>query len=255
MTNLPIREGGCQCGAIRYRAEGEPLLAALCHCSMCRRASAAPAVAWAMYPQGQVTFLQDQPKTYASSNEARRGFLFVAARRSASPRRFCPASSISRSAVSIRRKRCRRRCTTGNRSACRGCTLPTTCRASPSFRRLLRCLPRALARSRQRAHTHENHDTDRGGNRELNELAARSVGEQREGKNARQHSDYRPERRDEPCGRDIGTTAQRDQRDASGDVHDHARARRERDRGQERAGHCREPYEHGHSRRSRHAAS
>ncbi|HEV8331433.1 MAG TPA: hypothetical protein VGQ22_08445 [Steroidobacteraceae bacterium] len=39
MTN--VREGGCQCGAIRYRAEGEPLLAALCHCFMCRRAPAA----------------------------------------------------------------------------------------------------------------------------------------------------------------------------------------------------------------------
>ena len=72
MTNF--REGGCQCGAIRYRAEGEPLLTALCHCSMCRRASAAPAVAWAMYRQEQVQFLKEQPATYASSAEALRGF-------------------------------------------------------------------------------------------------------------------------------------------------------------------------------------
>ena len=72
MTN--VREGGCQCGAIRYRAEGEPILAALCHCSMCRRASAAPAVAWAMYPQAQVTFLKGEPAAYASSAEAQRGF-------------------------------------------------------------------------------------------------------------------------------------------------------------------------------------
>ena len=49
-------------------------MAALCHCSMCRRASAAPAVAWAMYPQAQVTFLQGEPASYASSAEARRGF-------------------------------------------------------------------------------------------------------------------------------------------------------------------------------------
>ena len=55
MTNELIREGGCQCGAIRYRAVGEPVLAALCHCSSCRRASAAPTTAWAMYPQAQVT--------------------------------------------------------------------------------------------------------------------------------------------------------------------------------------------------------
>ena len=69
-----IHEGGCQCGAIRYRAEGEPILAALCHCSMCRRAHAAPAVAWAMYQREQVKFVNEQPAEYASSADARRGF-------------------------------------------------------------------------------------------------------------------------------------------------------------------------------------
>jgi hypothetical protein len=73
MTNETVREGGCQCGAIRYHAEGEPLLAALCHCSTCRRAHAAPLVAWAMYPQERVKF-QQEPAQYASSTEARRGF-------------------------------------------------------------------------------------------------------------------------------------------------------------------------------------
>jgi hypothetical protein len=72
MTN--VREGGCQCGAIRYRATGEPILKAVCHCVMCRRASAAPATAWAMYQESQVTFLEDPPASYASSAEARRGF-------------------------------------------------------------------------------------------------------------------------------------------------------------------------------------
>jgi hypothetical protein len=67
-------EGGCQCGAIRYRATGKPLLAAICHCTMCRRAHAAPAVAWAMFREGQVVFLAGAPTTYASSPGARRGF-------------------------------------------------------------------------------------------------------------------------------------------------------------------------------------
>src|SRR5512134_658588 len=69
-----IHEGGCQCGAIRYRAEGEPILAALCHCSMCRRAHAAPAVAWAMFETAQVRFAKGRPAQHASSAEARRGF-------------------------------------------------------------------------------------------------------------------------------------------------------------------------------------
>lgn len=66
--------GGCQCGAVRYGIVGEPLMVALCHCSMCRRASAAPAVAWAMFRQEQVRFATGVPAAYASSPEAQRGF-------------------------------------------------------------------------------------------------------------------------------------------------------------------------------------
>jgi hypothetical protein len=69
-----VLEGGCQCGAVRYRIAGEPVLAALCHCSMCRRANAAPAVAWAMYEQAQVAFLAASPAVYESSPGSRRGF-------------------------------------------------------------------------------------------------------------------------------------------------------------------------------------
>jgi len=67
-------EGGCQCGAIRYKISGRPLTAALCHCAMCRRANAAPAVAWAMFGESQVAFTKGSPTTYASSAEAKRGF-------------------------------------------------------------------------------------------------------------------------------------------------------------------------------------
>jgi len=67
-------EGGCQCGSVRYRITGSPVMAALCHCSMCRRANAAPAVAWAMYEQSQVEFLADARTRYQSSPGAERGF-------------------------------------------------------------------------------------------------------------------------------------------------------------------------------------
>jgi hypothetical protein len=69
-----LLEGGCQCGAVRYAIEGAPLLTALCHCSMCRRASAAPAVAWAMFAESQVRFTGAPPAAYASSPEGRRRF-------------------------------------------------------------------------------------------------------------------------------------------------------------------------------------
>lgn len=70
-------QGGCQCGAIRYQITGEPAMAAICHCSMCRRANGAPAVAWAMYEDTQVQFTNELPKQHASSPEANRGFCAV----------------------------------------------------------------------------------------------------------------------------------------------------------------------------------
>lgn len=39
-------EGGCLCGAVRYRVTGKPYHVTHCHCSMCRRASGAPLVTW-----------------------------------------------------------------------------------------------------------------------------------------------------------------------------------------------------------------
>ena len=32
-------EGGCQCGKVRYRIDGEPLNLAVCHCTECQRQS------------------------------------------------------------------------------------------------------------------------------------------------------------------------------------------------------------------------
>ncbi len=66
--------GACQCGDIHYELIGEPLLAAICHCSMCRRANAAPMVAWAMFHESQVHFRGAPLRYYASSSEAQRGF-------------------------------------------------------------------------------------------------------------------------------------------------------------------------------------
>ena len=72
-----MRHGGCQCGAVRYEAEGEPLHHALCHCNDCRASAGAPAVAWIAFPEDAVRVTQGTPTTYASSTDGRR--------------RFCPA--------------------------------------------------------------------------------------------------------------------------------------------------------------------
>jgi hypothetical protein len=46
-----ILEGGCLCGAVRYRADAEPWGAGYCHCSMCRKSSGAPVIAAASVPR------------------------------------------------------------------------------------------------------------------------------------------------------------------------------------------------------------
>lgn len=67
-------EGGCLCGAVRYRAEGEPLLSEYCHCGMCRRAAGAPVIVWADFPRERYALLRGQPAHFVSSPGARRGF-------------------------------------------------------------------------------------------------------------------------------------------------------------------------------------
>jgi hypothetical protein len=72
--STPVYEGGCQCGAVRYRAQGEPSSVEYCHCSMCRRSAGAPVVVWATFPSADVTFPAGRPRRYASSAGAQRGF-------------------------------------------------------------------------------------------------------------------------------------------------------------------------------------
>ena len=70
-------EGGCYCGAIRYRLTYEPLSATMCHCSDCRLAAGAQAVAWVTVPDGHFSFIQGEPQRYGSSPSVERTFCSV----------------------------------------------------------------------------------------------------------------------------------------------------------------------------------
>lgn len=67
-------EGGCLCGAVRYRADAPPLRGVICHCSMCRRHSGAPILAFVHFPKDSFQWLKGEPARYRSSQFAQRGF-------------------------------------------------------------------------------------------------------------------------------------------------------------------------------------
>jgi hypothetical protein len=69
-----MAEGGCLCGAVRYRVEGPPLHADYCHCRMCQHAAGAPVVAWGTWPADRFTWSQGEPRTFASSAKGERSF-------------------------------------------------------------------------------------------------------------------------------------------------------------------------------------
>lgn len=65
-------DGGCLCGAVRYRAEGPPLRAVHCHCSLCRRASGAAFVTWVAFRFEAFAFTKGSPAIYKATDKAER---------------------------------------------------------------------------------------------------------------------------------------------------------------------------------------
>lgn len=67
-------QGGCQCGAIRYKASGDPRHVAICHCTDCRKSSGAPLVSWAAFTEEDFAITAGSPKTFNSSGASMRSF-------------------------------------------------------------------------------------------------------------------------------------------------------------------------------------
>ncbi|HEY0052756.1 MAG TPA: GFA family protein [Caulobacteraceae bacterium] len=70
----PALEGGCACGRVRYRVEAEPSDAGYCHCTVCRRSSGAPALAFASVPLDAFRLTAAEPERRRSSSFGERWF-------------------------------------------------------------------------------------------------------------------------------------------------------------------------------------
>lgn len=67
-------DGGCFCGFIRYRAGGDPNSETNCHCSICRRTSAAPFVTWFTVRRADFALVSGAPNSFRSSAHGTRTF-------------------------------------------------------------------------------------------------------------------------------------------------------------------------------------
>jgi hypothetical protein len=66
--------GGCQCGAIRYKIEGQLIKATICHCRMCQKAFGSWGAPLASVPLAKLHWTRGQPSEFHSSSISSRGF-------------------------------------------------------------------------------------------------------------------------------------------------------------------------------------
>lgn len=74
MPKPKVFTGGCLCGAVTFRIEGEPDWPHYCSCSMCQKWSGGPLVAWVDFPLASLTWTKGAPKLVRTTPKTQRGF-------------------------------------------------------------------------------------------------------------------------------------------------------------------------------------
>ena len=74
MNSTNLLKGGCHCGAVRYECAQPISKPSICHCTSCRRATGAHAVAWMTVNLASFRLLSGALREYASSEGVLRSF-------------------------------------------------------------------------------------------------------------------------------------------------------------------------------------
>jgi hypothetical protein len=69
-----VFEGGCLCGAIRYRVTAPFSASGICHCRSCRKAASAPSLPFVTLPKAAFAITKGKPVDYRSSPPVLRSF-------------------------------------------------------------------------------------------------------------------------------------------------------------------------------------
>jgi len=73
-TSSASFSGGCQCGAVRYRAERLPSNAHICHCRMCQKAAGNYFLPLGSVGNAHLAITRGEPNWFKSSDVVQRGF-------------------------------------------------------------------------------------------------------------------------------------------------------------------------------------
>ena len=66
--------GGCQCGAVRFRVDGEAGEVSICHCRMCQKATGGFFGPYVGVKTSELVWTRGERKRFQSSNKVWRGF-------------------------------------------------------------------------------------------------------------------------------------------------------------------------------------
>ncbi len=76
-----VLEGGCLCGAVRFRASQAPLRTLVCHCTFCQKVTGSAYFAESMFPMDAVQFNNGRLSCYEHLYDGRHKKVYV---------HFCP---------------------------------------------------------------------------------------------------------------------------------------------------------------------